>query len=42
MWRKRFLAWVKENNPREFITDRYDPEKQPGGDPGISISPLPK
>jgi hypothetical protein len=29
---KHIYAWVKENNPREFVTNRYDPEKQPTGD----------
>jgi hypothetical protein len=34
---KHIYAWVKENNPREFITDRYDPAKQPGGDPDCRL-----
>ena len=29
---KHIYAWVKENNPREFVKDRYDPERQPSGD----------
>ncbi|MAU01138.1 MAG: hypothetical protein CL608_28680 [Anaerolineaceae bacterium] len=29
---KHIYAWVKANNPREFITNRYDPDKQPTGD----------
>ena len=34
---KHIYAWVKENNPREFITDRYDPKKQPTGDPDCRL-----
>ena len=34
---KHIYAWVKENNPREFVTDRYDPKKQPSGDPDCSL-----
>jgi hypothetical protein len=34
---KHIYAWVKENNPREFITDRYDPEKKPTGDPDCRL-----
>jgi hypothetical protein len=34
---KHIYAWVKENNPREFITDRYDPEKRPTGDPDCRL-----
>ncbi len=30
-------AWVKENNPREFITDRFDPNRQPTGDPDCRL-----
>ncbi len=29
---KHIYAWVKQNNPREYITGRYDPDKQPTGD----------
>jgi hypothetical protein len=32
------LAWVKENNPRQFIKEgRYDKEKQPVGDPDCKL-----
>jgi hypothetical protein len=34
---KHIYAWVKENNPREFVTNRYDPEKQPTGDPDCRL-----
>lgn len=29
---KHILAWVKENNPKAYISDRYDKTKQPAGD----------
>lgn len=32
------LAWVKENNPRQYIMEgRYDKEKQPAGDPDCKL-----
>lgn len=32
------LAWVKENNPRQYIKEgRYDKEKQPAGDPDCKL-----
>ena len=34
---KHIYAWVRENNPREFISDRYNPEKQPTGDPDCQL-----
>lgn len=34
---KHIYAWVRENNPREFISDRYDPAKQPTGDPDCRL-----
>lgn len=34
---KHIYAWVKENNPRESIKDRYDKEKQPKGDPDCKL-----
>lgn len=34
---KHIYAWVKENNPREYITDRHDPNKQPSGDPDCRL-----
>jgi hypothetical protein len=34
---KHIYAWVKENNPREFITDRFDPDQQPSGDPDCRL-----
>jgi hypothetical protein len=29
---KHILAWVKENNPKAYVQDRYDKERQPSGD----------
>jgi hypothetical protein len=29
---KHIYAWVQENNPKAYVTDRYDPERQPRGD----------
>jgi hypothetical protein len=29
---KHILAWVKENNPKAYVTDRFDKTKQPVGD----------
>ena len=29
---KHILAWVKENNPKAYVEDRYDKTKQPAGD----------
>lgn len=34
---KHIYAWVKENNPREFIIDRFDPDQQPCGDPDCRL-----
>jgi hypothetical protein len=30
---KHILAWVRENNHKDYVTDRYDKTKQPAGDP---------
>jgi hypothetical protein len=29
---KHIIAWVKENNPKAYVSDRYDKTKQPIGD----------
>lgn len=34
---KHILAWVKENNPKQFVKERYDKEKQPVGDPDCKL-----
>lgn len=34
---KHLYAWVKENNPRQYVTDRYDKAQQPKGDPDCRL-----
>jgi len=34
---KHIIAWVKENNPKAYIKDRYDKTKQPTGDPDCKL-----
>jgi hypothetical protein len=34
---KHIYAYVKENNPRTYIQDRFDPDKQPAGDPDCRL-----
>lgn len=34
---KHILAWVKENNPKAYVEDRYNKTKQPAGDPGCKL-----
>jgi hypothetical protein len=34
---KHILAWVRENNPKEYVEDRYDKAKQPAGDPDCRL-----
>ncbi|HRQ42584.1 MAG TPA: transposase [Chloroflexota bacterium] len=35
---KHILAWVRENNPKEFIKEgRFDKERQPAGDPDCKV-----
>jgi len=34
---KHIYAWVRENNPREFIKDRYSKDRQPKGDPNCRL-----
>jgi hypothetical protein len=34
---KHILAWVKENNPKAYVTDRYDKTQQPAGDPDCRL-----
>lgn len=34
---KHIVAWVKENNPKAYVTDRYDKTKQPTGDPDCRL-----
>jgi hypothetical protein len=34
---KHIIAWVKENNPKAYVEDRYDKTKQPAGDPDCRL-----
>jgi hypothetical protein len=34
---KHVIAWVKENNPKAYVPDRYDKTKQPAGDPDCRL-----
>lgn len=34
---KRILAWVWENNPKDYVQDRYDRDRQPTGDPDCRL-----
>ena len=34
---KHIIAWVKENNPKAYVKDRYDKDKQPAGDPDCRL-----
>jgi len=34
---KHILAWVRENNPKAFVSERFNPERQPAGDPDCRL-----
>lgn len=34
---KHIYAWVQENNPKAYVPDRYNPERQPTGDPDCRL-----
>ncbi|HKZ84193.1 MAG TPA: hypothetical protein VJ793_11125, partial [Anaerolineae bacterium] len=34
---KHILAWVKQNNPKAYVRDRFDKDKQPTGDPDCRL-----
>jgi hypothetical protein len=34
---KHILAWVQENNPKQYVEERYDKTKQPQGDPDCKL-----
>jgi len=34
---KHILAWVRENNSKDYVKDRYDKTKQPTGDPDCKL-----
>jgi hypothetical protein len=34
---KHILAWVQENNPKAYVSERFDKHKQPKGDPDCRL-----
>ena len=34
---KHILAWVKENNPKAYVSERFDKTQQPRGDPDCKL-----
>jgi len=34
---KHIVAWVKENNPKAYVSDRFDKTQQPNGDPDCRL-----
>jgi len=34
---KHIIAWVQENNPKAYVSDRYDKDQQPAGDPDCRL-----
>ncbi len=34
---KHIIAWVKENNPKAYVTERYNKHRQPFGDPDCRL-----
>ncbi len=34
---KHILAWVKENNPKAYVKERFDKTQQPAGDPDCKL-----
>ena len=34
---KHIFAWVQQNNPKAYVSQRYDPERQPAGDPDCRL-----
>jgi hypothetical protein len=34
---KHILAWVKENNPKAYVKDRFNKDQQPAGDPDCRL-----
>ena len=34
---RHIIAWVRENNPKDYVKDRYDKAKQPSGDPDCRL-----
>jgi len=34
---KHIIAWVKENNPKAYVSERFNKHKQPAGDPDCKL-----
>jgi hypothetical protein len=34
---KHIYAWVQQNNPKAYVGDRFNPERQPAGDPDCRL-----
>jgi hypothetical protein len=34
---KHIYAWVQENNPKAYVSERYDPKRRPRGDPDCRL-----
>jgi hypothetical protein len=34
---KHIIAWVKENNPKAYLSERFDKHQQPAGDPDCKL-----
>jgi hypothetical protein len=34
---KHIIAWVRENNPKDYVENRYDKSRQPSGDPDCRL-----
>lgn len=34
---KHILAWVRENNPKAYVSERFNKQKQPAGDPDCKL-----
>ncbi len=34
---KHIYAWVQQNNPKAYVTERFDPQRQPRGDPDCRL-----
>jgi hypothetical protein len=34
---KHILAWVRQNNPKDYVQNRYDKDQQPTGDPDCRL-----
>jgi hypothetical protein len=34
---KHIIAWVRENNPKDYVKNRYDKSRQPAGDPDCRL-----